>query len=659
MSPMQRTIVLLAASLCTTPSPAEVKLPDVLGSGMVLPQQSEVQLWGTAAAGESLVITPDWPAAHPQRATADAQGRWRVRLRTAAAGGPYTIAIDASNHVQLEDVLLGELWLASGQSNMEMPVAPGGGYHGVLDWQEELARSHDPQLRFFTVKRALAATPRDTCSGQWQVAGPDTVAKCSAVAFFFARHLRRELHVPVGIVIASWGGTPAEAWMSREALSGFERFDSTLAWLDQITRDPQQARREYGQRMARWQADFESRAERTGWAAAELDDSDWPATELPASWSGPELGPHDGVAWFRRRIKIPRSWGGRELRLELGPIDDQDLTYFNGHRVGATLGLFRWNQPRHYRVPPELVHGGPATLAICVLDTGGIGGVNGKPEQLTLAPADAAPGEALSLAGTWRYRVGPPLDALPPLPRPPALSPTMPTTLFNGMIAPLTPLTLRGVIWYQGESNRPHAREYGRLFEALIRDWRRVFRAPALPFYYVQIAPFAYPRDHGETAELREAQRLAMEIEHTGMVVTTDIGDPRDIHPRDKREVGRRLALWALAQTYGRRELECSGPLVLDARRAGSAVRVRFSHAGGGLVARGGGLQGFELAGADGAFHPAEAQIDGSAVLVQSKDVPEPVAIRFGWAAVPQVNLFNRAGLPASPFRLRIVSTRP
>lgn len=438
---------------------AEVRLPKILGSHMVLQQQMPIKIWGWAEPGEKIDVVL---AGQTRSTQADANGRWMVVFEPLPAGGPHRLVVEGTNRIELTDILVGEVWVGSGQSNMQWPVSRS------MNPQQEIAEANWPQIRLFTVARQIAADPQEDCQGQWQVCSPETVAEFSAVLYFFGRKIHRELGVPVGLINSSWGGTMAEAWTSREALQ-----------------------------------------------------------------SDPDFAP--------------------------------------------------------------------------ILERG----KNFDPK-----------------------------------------SPHQPAVLFNAMIHPILNFAIRGVVWYQGESNCGRAEQYQKLFPTLIQDWRKRWGLGDFPFYYVQLAPFRYRNaDPRNAAELREAQRLTLRLPNTGMVVTTDIGDVNDIHPTNKQEVGRRLALWALAKTYGKEGIVYSGPLYREAKVEGNKIRVFFDHVHSGLVVKGDELTHFQIAGADGEFRPAKAVIDGETVVVWSEEVPQPVAVRFGWSDDAEPNLFNGAGLPASPFR--------
>jgi sialate O-acetylesterase len=640
------TAAFLAAMSGGAASHADVTLPALFGDNMVLQRDTEAALWGWAQPGERVRIEPAWTDGGVETVSDD-RGHWRVHVDTPGAGGPYTITVVGDTAITLENVMIGEVWLCSGQSNMEWPVS------AALGAESEIASARFPSIRLFTVPNRRSLHPRKDCRAQWLECTPETVARFSAVGYFFGRTLHGELGVPVGLISADWGGTPIEAWMSEGALSPFAEFDDTLQ-IVRALRDPNtrgDVIRTLDQKWWDGLDDLGADAPGAGWTGTGHDDDAWSTMPLPAAWSRAGLGKFDGIIRFRKTIELPASWDGRPAVLDLGPIDDRDDVWVNGAHVGGTREAGRWNVPRQYDVPPGVLRTGANVLAVRVLDTGGLGGLNGRPEQLALTPAGESGLEPISLSGEWRYLVGTAASKLPPLPSTVGLGPNTPTVLFNGMIAPLVSFGMRGIIWYQGESNRLRPTQYRHLFPALIGQWRAAWGLGDLPFYFVQIAPFRYGNDRGEAAELREAQLMALGTPHTGMVVTTDIGNPRDIHPRNKQEVGRRLALWALAETYGQPNLVCSGPLYRSMAVEGRSIRIAFDHVAGGLVCGGAALTHFQIAGQDRRFLEAAARIDGDSVVVSSPDVPEPVAVRFAWEAAPEPNLFNADGLPASPFR--------
>jgi sialate O-acetylesterase len=637
-----------ALAALAAPARADVRLPNVIGSHMVLQRESQVSLWGFADPGEVVTIAPGWTKEKYQVETG-ADGRFLAQIGTPAAGGPFKITVKGKNTIELDDVLVGEVWLCGGQSNMEWAFING----NVLDGEKERAAADDPQLRLCDAPNRASIVPESDAALEWKPCTPESVNDFSCVGYFFARELRRELKVPVGLIGVNWGGTVAEAWVSAEGLAAFPQFKPAIDRLakqhaaEVAAGGPQKTA---ANPTAQWWAalDREDLGTRNGWAAAGFDDGGWESTRVPAVWSG-DLSNFDGIAWYRRAFEIPAELAGQSLDLSLGAIDDMDQCFLDGEKIGATDTPGRWAEPRHYAIAEARATAGRHVLAVRVVDTAGQGGWIGKPEEVRLAVAKG--GASLPLAGEWKLRVG--LDArrFPPVPvaaTANAIDPNTPTVLWNGLVNPIVPFGVRGALWYQGESNRGRAAEYSDLMPALIADWRRGFERD-FPFLFVQIAPYNYDGTRTATAEIRQAQLQTLRVPNTGMVVTMDIGDPLNIHPPNKQEVGRRLSLWALAKTYGRRDVEYSGPLFVLATAEGGAMRVKFEHAEG-LNSQGGPPRLFEVAGADGKFAPAIAKIDGETVVVASPVVKEPKAVRFGFTDGEATNLFNGAGLPASPF---------
>lgn len=632
---MRLSMGVAAAGLAAACAAGDVRLPRIFGDGMVLQRESSAPVWGWADPGERVVVQGDWNGAAAHEVTTGPDGRWRVNVGTGAAGGPFTVRVRGKNEVRLENVLLGEVWVCSGQSNMEWPLAASEG-------GEEEARSADwPRMRMFTVTNRYALEPEADCDGEWVTCSAQTAERFSGVGYFFGRELQRELDVPIGLIAADWGGTPAEAWMPEGAVGAFPEFQRQLGMMAELRRDPLALQRALEHEDELWWMNLVGEGE---WKFGH-DDSGWKVMELPQTWSG-ELGAFDGIVVFRKRVELSAEQAGREYTLRLGPIDDQDMVWFNGVLVGKTAVDGKWNEARAYRVPAEIVKR-ENVIVVMVLDTGGPGGVNGRAEEMALVPVGG--GARVSLAGEWRYQAGKRAGELPARPRAARFGQFWPASLFNGMIAPIVPMRVAGVIWYQGESNVGRGEQYRRLFPGLIASWREAF-GWEMPFGFVQIAPFAYAQDRGQAALVREAQVMALAAPRTGMAVTMDIGDPADIHPRNKREVGRRLSLWALAKVYGR-EVAFSGPLLRRAAVDGGRMRVAFEH-GTGLRTRDGEAPShLWIAGKDRVFHRAEGEIRGDELVVWSSEVVEPVAVRYGWEASAEPNLENAAGLPAAPFR--------
>ena len=645
--PRRTLLIALLAVLTCAAVQADVRLPAILGDHMVLQRDTEVPLWGWADPGERVSVQASWQP-DAVEATADADGHWRVTIHTPGAGGPHTITIAGENVLTLREVLIGEVWICSGQSNMEWSFAS-----GVPNREQELATANQPHIRLFNVNRKLAAGPLEDCEGQWQECTSKSVFGFSAVGYFFGREIHQELNVPVGLIGSSWGGTVAEAWMSPESLRRYGGFDDRLKQLEAERAAPGTLAKTRDLAVQRWWeglTQLDAGSAPGGWMQPDFADADWAEMRLPTRPEADGLGNFDGVIWYRRTFDAMDEWTDRALTLELGPIDDMDTVWINGQRIGGTERAGAYQLPRKYTVPAGVVKPKNNVIAVRVVDTGGPGGFFGQPAQLALHFSDGKTSQAVALAGTWQCRAGARISALPPFPWQHSLHANWPSVLYNGMIAPLTPFAIRGAIWYQGEANRPRPIQYQTLFPALIRDWRELWGRGDFPFYFVQIAPFRYQGDTGDAAALRDAQRRTLSVPNTGMAVTMDIGNPNDIHPRNKQDVGHRLALWALAKTYGRDGLVYSGPLYRSMDAEEGRIRLHFDHADGGLRTDGP-LDFFLIAGRDRSFVRAKARIEGETVVVWSEAAPDPIAVRYAWGPADEPSLFNKVGLPAACFR--------
>lgn len=641
----------MAAALwgCTGLLQAKVVLPAVFTDNMVLQQKTEITFYGDATKSEQLTVKTGWNGKeyHTQ---VDGRGKWSLKIPTPAAGGPYQVVFSDGSDLTLENVMIGEVWFCSGQSNMEMPVA---GWGKVMNHEEEIAEAAYPSIRLFQVKKNTSLAPLEDVEstlGGWQECSSVTVPGFSAVAYFYARALWKELNVPIGVIDCTWGGTPAEAWTSHETLRQVLGFREETDKLERLGFDSGRMEQAYSEERARWQSLFteKDKGMENGtpcWAAPSLGEEGWQAMPVPGYWENKGLKEFDGIVWFRRSLEIPAQWAGKPLTLRLGMIDDEDITYFNGMEVAKGAGFMT---PRRYTVPAEQVKAGRAELVIRVSDFGGEGGIHGKPDEL-YAEAD---GKRISLAGDWKYRIGLSLKGFPPAPVSPTQSSGYPTVLFNAMVAPWVHFPVKGVIWYQGEANVGRAAQYADLFPALIADWRQQWKQ-ALPFYFVQLANFMECKQvqpDSEWAALREAQAKALQLDGTGMAVAIDIGLAHDIHPKNKQEVGRRLALLALRNTYGK-QFSCSAPVYKACSTKGNQVEITFDHAEDGFHIKGKTLKGFIIAGPDHVFYPAEARIQDGKIIVASPRVAIPLAVRYAWADNPRCNLYGKNGLPVAPFR--------
>lgn len=659
-------ICLAAAGGGLTAHPAwgDVRLPALVSSGMVLQRDAPLHIWGWADSGETVQIQFRGQDAQTR---ADRKGYWEVSLGPYPAGGPYGMSVAGKNSILLHDILIGDVWLASGQSNMEFTLGAGGGYPGIGNAEQELADAQFPQMRLFTVEKTVALYPRDdVVSTGWQAVTPDSASRFSAVAYFFGRELYEHYRVPIGLIQSVWGGTFAEAWMSKSALRPYPQITAQADALDEKARLyfetllPQK-RAWYRQHLA----DDRGRiAGRDVWADPALDTHAWPTLELPRPDTGrrSDFNGFSGIVWLRKEITVPEQIGDCDWVLDLGTrVMRDDSTFWNGRQIGQTQG---YGIPRNYIVPKSLVGTGRNVVTVRLkggtfYDSGFTDqevGIFGAAESLKI---DTCSG-TIPLSGTWAYQTGADLRDFPVIDAATKRLHSMfapPTTLFNGMINALSPYRIKGVIWYQGEANALENRsiQYRTLFPALIEDWRRQWRYD-FPFLFVQLAGLDFGSNQtAETSwvELREAQDMALRVPNTGMATAIDIGNAVDIHPRNKKDVGHRLALVAFRVASGKSGVVDSGPRYQSMRIEGQRIRIRFSNLGSGLMIKDEyeHVRGFEIAGADGRFYPARALTDGQDILVFSGSVEKPTAVRYDWSGNPDGNIANREGLPALPFR--------
>ena len=613
--------------------PEKPFLHPLFSENAVLQRDRLVPIWGWTAPGKSVTLKFDDTM---QTIVAGDDGRWQAQIPAHTAGGPHKLVVAGAQrgeYATRDNLLFGDVWLCSGQSNMEFQV------NGVNGAAEEKAGADFPNIRLLHIGNSIQNTPQSTFDNEtWKIATPQTVGNFSAVGYFFGRKLNQDLKIPIGLIDSTWGGTVAEAWTSASGLKTMSDFAPAVEKMQQSAGDA----RPFAEKMdAWWQNEPGTKAH---WETTDFADAGWKTLTLPAFWEANGLPDFDGVVWFRRTIDVPENWAGQDVKLNLGTVDDDDLTFWNGAPIGHTD---RFQTPRNYTIPGAQVKAGRTTIAIRVLDTGGGGGFGGDANAMNLQLGN----NTLPLNGPWKMQVGAALKDLPPSPLPPN-NPNAPTVLYNGMIAPLLPGAIKGAIWYQGESNDGRAKQYQTLLPTLIRDWRDHFGTP-LPFYIVQLANFRAPDDapkDDKWAYLREAQSMtARDVPDTGIAIITDIGDAGDIHPKNKQDVGLRLALVALSQTYGEK-IESSGPTLLSATPLNGTLQLKFAHAQD-LNLKGDTARVFALAGADKQFHWATPEIMGDTITLQSAEVPKPLYARFGWSDNPRASLYNAAGLPASPFR--------
>lgn len=608
----------------------ELKLASVFGPNMVLQREAPIRVWGRAK--PSAAVEAELAGRHAT-AKADTDGRWCLELPEAPAGGPFELIVRSGDEAcRLSNVLIGDVWVCSAQSNMEWTVDSVGETYYPRDYKT------NPQIRLFNIPRVSSGVPQQDVDAHWCAATPEEIKGFSAVGFFFGRRLQENLDVPIGLIGTSWGGTSAEAWTPTDALLA----DPALKYLGE--------RLNSGKEFVPPQphADPGNKGFADGWAKRDADESAWQVMDLPKLWQAAGLG-HNGAVWFRKHVKIPASWVGRPLVLCTGAQDDFDTTYVNGFEVGSTGAETPgfWTVKREYTVPARFVREDDTVIAVRVFDQWGNGGFTGPASMMQLRLADAMPGDpVIRLDGPWLYRVE---VALPTVA---AAAPIEPSTLYNAMIHPLVGFGIRGAIWYQGESNAARAEQYRSLLATMIRAWRERWGVGDFPFLIVQLANFAQPDGVAGSpwAELREAQhKVSVEVPHCGLACAIDIGEAEDIHPRNKRDVGERLALEAFRVAYQQPGVKRS-PAYRAHAVAGDRVTIRFDHAPGGLRADGP-VKGVFVAGADKQFHEATATIEGDALVVSSPKVPAPVSVRYAWAGDPKNNLREASGLPVLPFR--------
>jgi len=628
--------------VCASAADAKPLLHPLFADHAVLQRDSRVPVWGWAQPGESITVSF---AGQKKNATAGPDGKWMVYLdpmEACAKGRILSVrSINGNLKSEISDILVGDVWICSGQSNMEMGI-------GACNVPDEIAAANFPRIRLLNVPKKIAYTPESTIQCAWLLCSPATLIQgpwggFSAAAYFFGRELHHDLDIPIGLIETCWGGTVCEAWTSVEALAPLGDFASVIAQVQEVAAVP--GTDKIGAVMDKW---YEAKdpGSSKAWFKPETDVSTWKVANMPANWQSSGLPGYEGIVWVHRTFEVPAEWTGKDIVISLGAIGDCDVTWVNGIAVGRTD---YFDQPRIYRVPAAVVRKGGNIIAMRVVNSGG-GGFFGKAEEMKVYPfGDES--SAISLAGPWRLQetasrasTGAPLIG----------NPNICSVLYNGMIAPLIPFAIKGAIWYQGEANASRAYQYNALLQTMIRDWRSRFGVGDFGFHIVSLANFKQVSDTPQSsdwAELREAQAMAAKaLPNCGIAMAIDIGNADDIHPRNKKEVGHRLALSALAITYGK-NIEWSGPWYKSMEIEGNGIRLTFDHAQSGLVSKGDKLTGFAIAGEERKFVRADAVTDGVTVLVSSPEVSYPVAVRYGWNSNPFCNLYNKENLPAVPFR--------
>ncbi|TDX09218.1 sialate O-acetylesterase [Flavobacterium sp. S87F.05.LMB.W.Kidney.N] len=616
-------------------SNANVRMPLIFSDGMVLQRDKQIPIWGFADPNESVEIHFNKQIKKTQ---ADKNGKWTVNLSPEKAGGPFELIIIGKNKITIKNVLVGEVWICSGQSNMEFQV------YKTMNAEKEIADSNYPMIRHFGVAQDLSGTPKeDLKQGKWEAANKETVGNFTAVGYYFARKLYTELKIPIGIINTSWGGTNVETWTSREAFQNSPEFKAMIADVPVVDIDSvfEIYKKSVLDNLKKVQGFDVSLENENQFKDLNFQDKNWPEIKVPSLWENQQIGNIDGIVWMRKTIVLTAEQAKKEAVLHLAKVDDEDKTYINGVEVG-TNNL--WDKLRVYKIPANVLKEGANVIAVRITDYSGGGGIYGDPADLKIDFKDTN----LPLDGLWKFNVVQVKIAISPN--------SYPSLLYNAMVNPLVPYAMQGVLWYQGEANVWRAAEYKKSFPLMINDWRTKFKQGDFPFYFVQLSTFdefgGNSQKGSRWAELREAQSETLKLKNTGMVVTTDIGNAKDIHPTNKQDIGLRLAAVAMNNIYDKKQVH-SGPAYKSQEIKGNQIILTFDNIGSGLsTPNNDELKGFEIAGADKVFHSAKAIIKDNKIIVSSDKVQNPVAVHYGWADDDTaINLFNKEKFPASPFR--------
>jgi sialate O-acetylesterase len=676
---MRKTFVLPYSSICMLGSlfllaknvQADVVLPAILSDHAVLQKSGKTTIWGKADPEETVSVQL---AGVQARATADVNGNWLVHLDLLETGqGPHDLLVEGKNKIARRDIMLGEVWVCSGQSNMNWPLKE------TTGGPQEAAQANHPGLRLFLVKRSASMSPKEECDGQWVVSSPETAGQFTAVGYYFGKALNQRLKIPVGLIQSTWGGTRVEAWTSGAALDKVPKFKLAKELSFKKVLEFPERKKQFSVNLAAWM-NRTGREDRPvpdpeNYHGPDVDLDHWEEVTLPG---GTSTLPGPGAFWMRKEIVVPAHLEGKKQDLRIDYMTGMETVYWNGHEIGkVTLESYPGNNaPRRYTVPAQYMKSGKAVIALRVFSPLEPASVTGQIERMTVGP--------IVLGGHWRVRKEYEFARLAPgeesgkpdsLVFFPGLH-TISTCLFNDMIHPLVSYTIKGVVWYQGESNADKASDYRNAFPLMIRDWRNHWGLGDFPFYFCQLPGYDKKENlpgENDWADLREAQTRALDLPQTAMAVLIDLGEAEDIHPRDKKDVGHRLAKIALARSY-HQDVAYAGPVYRSMSMEGNAIRIFFESNGGGLVAKpllptywlksktnstaplvepmpGSPVQGFAICGQDRQWKWAIATIEGESVRVSSPEVEKPLAVRYAWAGNPTCNLYNKAGLPAGPFR--------
>ena len=630
--------IIVFLSIMSIALSARVTLPKVFGSHMVLQRDKEIPIWGNATAGTE--ITVQFGNTETKGLTGE-NGKWKIYLPPFKAGGPYKLRVFESEKpeqkVEFEDVLMGDVWLASGQSNMELQVQE------AKNAKDELKQANYPEIRFFFVAHAKSVKPEaDISGGTWKVCDSVTVRTASAVAYYFARKIHSDIHVPVGILQSTWGGTPVEAWTSKEMLMSTPITRDKVIANDSV--NPSHYKKDSLDLIRFWDIVYHPKNNTDKLIPqVSYNDTNWAEVTMPSILKASEISYYEGMVWLRKTIVIPTDFNTKNMMLNLGHPEMNYSVYMNGNEICKTV----WNAAsgHSYPIPAKFIHTGKNILTVRMAYLWGGGGFNPPAGEMYLSDGNTK----ISITGKWKYRK----DLEPSLPKIHNYQ-YYPAFVYNAMIHPLIPFGLKGILWYQGEANDTLAYDYRTLFPLMINDWRIRMEQSYLPFLFIQLPNYKKHQSEpmeSEWAEMREAQAMALDQPNTGMVCSIDLGEAESIHPKDKQDVGYRLALQAEKLAYGKKGT-VSGPMYSSYRIEGNALRLSLTESGSGLKTKDNLVpREFTIAGVDKKFYNATAQIQGNELLISSDKVAQPIAVRYAWSNNPDCNLINAEGFPVVPFR--------
>jgi len=613
---------------------ANVSLPKFFSSHMVLQRYAPITIYGWATAGKTVKISFNNKTL---QAKVNANGEWSANFEKLPAGGPYKMMISEDNQINFDDIYIGDVWFCSGQSNMGWKL------EDALNGKEELSKAHFDKIKLLQVSRTMAGTPqKDIEKGEWKTCSPENAEGFSAVAYFFGRNLYQDYNIPIGLINSSWGGTRIEDWIGEDVMGKHEASKKVIAEMKNI---------DFSTLLTNYNRDFKTWEEKADkldigttekWFQDAYDKSKWKPLAVPTLWETAKITPSDGVVWVSRTFELAvKDIGQAELQLSIGRIDNEDVTYINGKVVGESKVK---DLDRLYKIPANAFVAGKNTITMRIKNTGDIGGFRSAAEAIYLQTAT----QKIPLAGEWKHEIGTKTIEEVPLRQHPNL---YPTSLYNGMVAPFFGIKIKGIIWYQGESNMRNAVDYADLFKGMISDWRIKWNAD-YPFIFAQLPNHANQKQLWPT--VRESQAKALELPNTAMAVLIDVGTDDNIHPIHKQVVGRRMATIAGSLTYGKKELTASAPVFGSSKVEGNTIIVSFKNGTFASDTVKSGITGFMVAGADKKFHAATAvlQADMKSIKVSSDKVSDPKEVRYLWDDAPgKVMLFNKDGLATAPFR--------